>query len=298
MKSQSEFEEAVKMKGGKHPNPNTIHPIAGYDKEIYVKPTITNPNIIVGDFTYIADSDFESHVSHLYEWNDDKLIIGKFCQIAAGVEFVMNGANHQMNAVSTFPFYTLEGWEMSPPAKTDLPLKGDTVIENDVWIGQNSVILPGVHIGDGAIIGANSVVGSDVPPYTKVVGNPARAIQKRFDDELIELLLRFKWWDRSIDEINRLIPILTCSDLDKVKAEIKKAIRLTNSSLFMQHVLNSLNKKGKGAIVVSTGFLTAKSGVAKNVLTYIVDEHIVYGVISMPSNVFANTGTNVSVLFF
>ena len=113
------------MKDGKHPNPNTIHPIAGYDKEIYVKPTITNPNIIVGDFTYIADSDFESHVSHLYEWNDDKFIIGKFCQIAAGVEFVMNGANHQMNAVSTFPFYTLEGWEMSPPAKTDLPLKGD-----------------------------------------------------------------------------------------------------------------------------------------------------------------------------
>ena len=97
-------------------------------------------------------------------------------------------------------------------------------IENDVWIGQNSVILPGVHIGDGAIIGANSVVGSDVPPYTKVVGNPARAIQKRFDDELIELLLRFKWWDRSIDEINRLIPILTCSDLDKVKAEIKKQL--------------------------------------------------------------------------
>ena len=113
------------MKDGKHPNPDTIHPIAGYDKEIYVKPTITNPNIIVGDFTYIADSDFERHVSHLYEWNDDKLIIGKFCQIAAGVEFVMNGANHQMNAVSTFPFYTLEGWEMSPPAKTDLPLKGD-----------------------------------------------------------------------------------------------------------------------------------------------------------------------------
>ena len=154
------------MKDGKHPNPNTIHPIAGYDKEIYVKPTITNPNIIVGDFTYIADSDFESHVSHLYEWNDDKLIIGKFCQIAAGVEFVMNGANHQMNAVSTFPFYTLEGWEMLPPAKTDMPLKGDTVIENDVWIGQNAVILPGVYIGNGAIIGANSVVGRDVAPYS------------------------------------------------------------------------------------------------------------------------------------
>ena len=98
------------------PNPNTIHPIAGYDKEIYVKPTIKNPNIIVGDFTYIADSEFESHVTHHYDFIGDKLIIGKFCQIAAGVEFVMNGANHQMNAVSTFPFYTLEGWDMKPPA--------------------------------------------------------------------------------------------------------------------------------------------------------------------------------------
>ena len=128
------------MKNGKNPNPNTIHPISGYDKEIYVKPTIKNPNIIVGDFTYIADSQFKSHVTHHYEWNGDKLIIGKFCQIAAGVEFVMNGANHQMNAVSTFPFYTLEGWDMKPPMLSDLPLKGDTVIGNDVWIGQNGLI--------------------------------------------------------------------------------------------------------------------------------------------------------------
>ena len=140
------------MKNGKKPDPKVIHPIAGYDKEIYVKPTVKNPNLIVGDFTYIADSQFESHVTHLYEWNGDKLIIGKFCQIASGVEFVMNGANHQMNAVSTFPFYTLEGWDMEPPKKYDLPLKGDTVIGNDVWIGQNAVVLPGVQIGDGAII--------------------------------------------------------------------------------------------------------------------------------------------------
>ena len=182
------------MKDGKVPNPNSTHPIAGYDKEIYVKPTVKNPNIIVGDFTYIADSDFESHVTHFYPWSRDKLIIGKFCQIAAGVEFVMNDANHQMNAVSTFPFYTLEGWEMEPPASSDMPFKGDTVIGSDVWIGQNAVILPGVQIGDGAIIGANSVVGCDVPPYTIVVGNPAKALRKRFDDELIELLLQFKWW--------------------------------------------------------------------------------------------------------
>ena len=209
------------MKDGIMPNPNTIYPILGYDKEIYVKPTITNPNIIVGDFTYIADSEFESHVTHMYEWNGDKLIIGKFCQIASGVEFVMNGANHQMNAISTYPFYTLEGWDMKPPEASDLPFKGDTVIGNDVWIGQNAVILPGVHIGDGTIIGANSVVGSNVEPYTIVIGNPARVLRKRFDDELIDIMLKFKWWDKSIEEINELIPILTCSDTEKVKKEIK-----------------------------------------------------------------------------
>ena len=212
------------MKDGKIPNPNTINPIPGYDKEIYIKPTITNKNIIVGDFSYIADSNFESHVTHHYEWNNDKLIIGKFCQIASGVEFVMNGANHQMNAVSTFPFYTLEGWEQIPPTQNDLPLKGDTIIGNDVWIGQNVTILPGVHIGDGAIIGANSVVGSNVDPYTIVAGNPAKPIRKRFDNELINIMEKLKWWDKSIDEINSLIPILTSSDLVKVKEELSKLV--------------------------------------------------------------------------
>jgi virginiamycin A acetyltransferase len=129
-----------------------------------------------------------------------------------------------MNAISTFPFYTLEGWDMEPPETSDLPLKGDTVIGNDVWIGQNAVILPGVHIGDGAIIGADSVVGSNVEPYTIVIGNPARKLRKRFDDELIELMLKFKWWDKSIEEINELIPILICGDLEKVKKEIKSRI--------------------------------------------------------------------------
>lgn len=206
------------------PDPNTIHPIAGYDKEIYVKPTLKNPNIIVGDFTYIADSEFESHVTHLYPWNNDKLVIGKFCQIAAGVEFVMNGANHQMNAVSTFPFYTLAGWDMKAPAPNDMPLKGDTVIGNDVWIGQNATILPGVHIGDGAIIGASSVVGSDVEPYTIVAGNPAQFIRNRFDDELTNLMLEWRWWDKPIEEINSLIPLLTSSDLTEVKKKVKEML--------------------------------------------------------------------------
>ena len=208
------------MKCGKLPDPMAIHPIAGYENEIYVKPTVTDPGILVGDFTYIADSDFERHVTHHYPCLGDRLIIGKFCQIAAGVEFVMNGANHPMNAVTTFPFYTLAGWEAEPPALSDLPLKGDTVIGNDVWIGQNAVILPGAHIGDGAIIGASSVVGGSVPPYTVVAGNPARAIRRRFDEELTALLLAFRWWDKSVEEINALIPLLTCGDLDRVRGEI------------------------------------------------------------------------------
>lgn len=206
------------------PDPGVIHPIPGYDKEIYVKPTIQNPNIVVGDFTYIADSAFETHVTHFYPWSKDRLIIGKFCQIADGVEFVMNDANHQMNAVSTFPFYTLDGWDMEAPDAADMPFKGDTVIGNDVWIGQNAVILPGTHIGDGAIIGANSVIGDRVAPYSIVIGNPAKILRKRFDDELIDLLLRFRWWDKSIEEIDRLIPILTCSDLEKVQKVLQEQL--------------------------------------------------------------------------
>ena len=171
------------MKDGNSPNPDKVFPVHGIKTVTYVKPTVKNPNIIVGDFTYFSDKDFESHVMHHYDFNGDKLIIGKFCQIASGVSFIMNGANHQMNAVSTFPFYIMEGWNQEIPPLTEMPLKGDTVVGNDVWIGQNSTILPGVHIGDGAIIGLNSVVGGDVPPYTIVAGNPAKEIRKRFDDE-------------------------------------------------------------------------------------------------------------------
>lgn len=204
------------------PNPNEVFPIRGNETVTYVKPTVTNPNIIVGDFTYFSDVDFESHVTHHYDFYGDKLIIGKFCQIAAGVSFIMNGANHQMNAVSTYPFYIFQGWDEEVPKLSDLPLKGDTVVGNDVWIGQNTTILPGVHIGDGAIIGMNSVVGSDVEPYTIVAGNPAKLIRRRFDEELTELLLRLKWWDKSIEEINDIIPLLSCGDLEKRKISSEK----------------------------------------------------------------------------
>jgi len=91
-----------------------------------------------------------------------------------------------------------------------------------VWIGQNATILPGVHIGDGAIIGANSVVGSNIEPYTIAAGNPAKLIRKRFDDELTDLLLAFKWWDKPIGEIQKLIPILSNGDLDVLRKKLRQ----------------------------------------------------------------------------
>ena len=206
------------------PDPNIIFTVTGCKIVTYVRPTIKNPNIIVGDFTYFSDTDFEKHVLHHYDFNGDKLIIGKFCQIASGVTFIMNGANHQMNAASTYPFYIMQGWRQTSPAPEDLPLKGDTIIGNDVWIGQNATILPGVHIGDGAIIGLGSIVGHDVDPYTIVAGDPAKPIKKRFDNEMIELLLRLQWWDKDINEIQQLIPLLTDSDIEYVKMTLKNII--------------------------------------------------------------------------
>ena len=203
------------------PNPNEIFPVKNIKTVTYIKPTIKNKNVIVGDFSYFADVDFEKHITHHYDFIGDKLIIGKFCQIGSGVEFIMNGANHQMNSISTYPFYIMNGFKQEIPKKIDIPFKGNTIIENDVWIGQNVTILPGVHIENGAIIGANSVCASNVPSYTIVVGNPARLVRKRFDDELIELLLKFQWWNKTIDEIQELIPILTCSNLNEVKRKIK-----------------------------------------------------------------------------
>ena len=203
------------------PDPDTIFPIPNVSTLTLIKPTITRANIIVGDFSYYAGQDFEAHVTHHYPFNGDKLIIGKFCQIGAGVEFVMNGANHQLNAATTYPFFIFEGWDAETPPKENMPLKGDTVIGNDAWIGQNVTILPGVHIGDGAIIGLNSTVTRDIPAYTVAAGNPARIIRRRFDDEMIILLERLRWWDKPIDEIRSLIPILTCPDIERVKRELK-----------------------------------------------------------------------------
>ena len=213
------------------PNANDILPNPKIPSLCYIKNVIRNPNIIVGDYTYYDDVNgaerFEEHVTHFYPFIGDKLIIGKFCAIAKGVEFVMNGANHRMNCVSTYPFYIMGGgWGSAiAPHTEELPLKGDTVVGNDVWIGQNVTVMPGVHIGDGAIIGTQAVVAHDVPAYSIAVGNPAKVIRKRFDDEMIGLLEKFRWWDKDIDEIDALIPMLSDPDTEKVKQRIRECLK-------------------------------------------------------------------------
>lgn len=208
------------------PDWRRIHPLKSRDESVvYVKPTLINcPNIKVGEYTYFDGQNFQSHVSHHYDFLGDKLIIGKFCQIGRGVEFIMNGANHQMNGASTYPFYIFDGWKQDPPSKADLSYKGDTIIGNDVWVGQNVTFLPGVHVGDGCIVGANAVVASDVPPYSVVVGNPAKVIRKRFDDEMIELLEKLEWWNKTPNQIQKIIPFLSSGDIEYVKGEIRRIL--------------------------------------------------------------------------
>lgn len=203
------------------PNPDAIHPNAAIPSICYIKNVITRPTIIVGDYTYYDDpmdsENFESHVTHHYDFIGDKLIIGKFCAIGKGVEFIMNGANHRMCGISTYPFNIMGGgWEKSVPSLDELPLKGDTVIGNDVWFGQNVTVLPGVHIGDGAIIGTNSTVARDIPPYSIAVGNPCHVLKLRFDKEVIDYLLKLKWWDWPPEKIFANLETLTIGDVSKI----------------------------------------------------------------------------------
>lgn len=204
------------------PDPNTVYPNPNITSICFIKNVITRPNIIVGDYTYYDDADgaekFEEHVTHHYEFLGDKLIIGKFCAIAKGIEFIMNGANHRMCSVTTYPFNIMGGgWEKATPAVDDLPFKGDTVVGNDVWIGQHVTVMPGVHIGDGAIIAANSVVTKDIPAYTVAGGNPCKVIRPRFDAQLTAYLLQIKWWDWRAEKIFDNLEILCSGDLSRIK---------------------------------------------------------------------------------
>ncbi len=209
-------------------NKNPIYPNSKFKTFCYIKSVVTNPNIIVGDYSYYEDADgpesFEKHVTHHYDFMGDKLIIGKFCAIARGVEFVMNGANHMLDCITTYPFEIIDEFKGLAQPFGERGNRGDTVVGNDVWIGQNATILPGVHIGDGAVVGANSVVAKDVPPYSVVAGNPASVKKYRFDEETIALLLELKWWDKPIWKIKEIIPVISSNEIKDVKRELKRLL--------------------------------------------------------------------------
>ena len=205
-------------------NPDAIFPNEHLKNQCYIKNVVKAPNIKIGDFTYYEDpvdsTQFEEKCV-LFNWPQfgDQLIIGSFCAIANGVTFLMGSANHRMGSVTTYPFSAFGGaWEAAvSPHLSQLPRKGDTVIGNDVWIGRESLIMPGVRIGHGAIIAARSVVSKDVPPYTIVGGNPASVIKPRFDDELIGLLKQLKWWDFRGEKLLKWLPVLCNENIAEVK---------------------------------------------------------------------------------
>jgi len=197
-----------------------IEPYTNVKRMAFLKNTVNHPCIEAGDYSYYDDPQggdrFMENVLYLHEWSSEKLIIGKFCAFATGTSFIMDGGNHAINGLSTFPFPIFRrGWDKEgvPP----FPSKGDTVIGNDVWTGYGVTIMPGVTIGDGAVIASKSVVTKDVAPYTIVGGNPAKLIRKRFDEATVEALLEICWWDWPIEKITRNIPIIMGGDLKKLQ---------------------------------------------------------------------------------
>lgn len=203
-------------------DPNAIYPMKGYDRLVFLKNFVKAPNIIVGDYTYFDDfrngcDKFEEHnVLYNYNFSKVKLIIGKFCAIAAETKFIMTG-DHKLDAISTYPFPIFQnGWEEAYSVEA-LPVKGDLVVGNDVWFGYNCLIKNGVTIGDGAIIAAGAVVVKDVPAYAVVAGNPAKVVKMRFDAKTVERLLAIAWWNCPIEKINKNLKLITSLDVDALE---------------------------------------------------------------------------------
>ncbi len=199
------------------------HPITLPTGDVH-KPTvhlarvIDHPNIEIGDYTYYSDfdavDDYAARIApYIYPGSPEKLVIGKFCQIAHGVRFITASANHPMKGFSTYPFASFNPETMTAYVE-EVAGHGDTVIGNDVWLGYCAMVLPGVTVGDGAIVGAGAVVASDVPPYAIVRGNPARVIRQRFDDETVAKLLDIRWWDWPLDRIEARRAAIEGADID------------------------------------------------------------------------------------
>lgn len=196
-----------------------------------IKDHITNKNIEVGDYTYYSGYYHEKHfedycVRYLAPDMDglDKLKIGKFCSIGSGATFIMCGnQGHKHDWITTYPFFYTP--DLNENALDGFEKKGDTIVGNDVWIGTEAMIMPGIKIGDGAVIASRAVVAKNVEPYTIVAGNPAKEIKKRFSQEEIQMLLEIKWWDLDINIIKKYIPLMCSNNVKEfvlmVKGEIK-----------------------------------------------------------------------------
>ena len=204
------------------PDPDIVYPQQNYEKLVFLKNIVKASNIFIGDYTYFDDSrhgpdKFEEYnVLYNYNFSKVKLIIGKFCAIAAETKFIMTG-DHKLDAISTYPFPIFKnGWEHVYDVN-ELPVKGDLIIGNDVWLGYDSLIKNGVTIGDGAIVAARAVVVKNVPPYAIVAGNPAKVVKMRFDDNIIKRLLRIAWWNWNIDKINKHLNLICSLDVDKLE---------------------------------------------------------------------------------
>jgi len=207
-----------------YPDRSCRYPLAGYDKLVFLENIVANPRISVGRYTYFdvtgapgeRAEDFErQNVLYHFDFIGDKLVIGSFCALGSGVRFIMNGANHPMGGLSTYPFAIFQhGWEQA-----GLPAgpRGDTVVGSDVWIGYGALILPGRRIGHGAVVGAGSVVTRDVPPYAVVGGNPARVIRQRYPEADAARLLALAWWDWPIEKISRNVALLAAGDIDALE---------------------------------------------------------------------------------
>lgn len=208
------------------PSADQVHPLAATDRLVFLKNVVEGDHIEVGDYTYyddpVAPEKFqENNVLYHFDFVGDRLVIGRFCALATGATFIMNGANHRMGGPSTFPFPIFgDKWAEHADLLADLPTRGDTVVGHDVWLGYQTTIMPGVNIGHGSIVASKSVVTKDVPPYAIVAGNPAKVVSMRFDDATIERLLKVAWWDWPMEKITENIRAIMAGDVADLEAAI------------------------------------------------------------------------------
>ncbi|MFC4336475.1 CatB-related O-acetyltransferase [Salininema proteolyticum] len=208
------------------PDPGNLYPLKDFDRVVFLKPLIRGEKITVGDYTYYDDPERAAQFEEknvLYSYGPEKLVIGKYCALATGTRFIMAGAEHPSHGVSTFPFTIFGGrWaEDTLDLLEGTASKGDTVVGNDVWFGYDSLVMPGVTIGDGAVIATGSVVTKDVEPYTIVGGNPAKPIRKRFSDEDIERMLKAAWWDWPVEKVTEHVRTImggTPAEIEEIAA--------------------------------------------------------------------------------